>query len=113
MSRTSGGSRFGGARLVLLAVVAALAFGAGPLAARADAAAARIAPKGVLIVGPAGGATPYYRRLADEAAAAAAKLTPNVVKVYSPDATWTNVKAALQGASVVAYLGHGNGGPSI
>ena len=113
MSRTSGGSRFGGARLVLLAVVAALAFGAGPFASRADAAAARVAPKVVLIVGPAGGATPYYRRLADEAAAAAAKLTPNVVKVYSPDATWTNVKAALQGASVVVYLGHGNGWPSI
>ena len=71
------------------------------------------APKVVLIVGPAGSATPGYRRLADEAAAAAAKLTPNVVKVYSPDATWTNVKAALQGASVVVYLGHGNGWPSI
>jgi hypothetical protein len=113
VSRKSGGGRFGGARLVLLAVVATLAFGAGPLASRADAAAARIAPKVVLIVGPAGGATPYYRRLADEAAAAAAKLTPNVVKVYSPDATWTNVKAALQGASVVVYLGHGNGWPSI
>ena len=41
------------------------------------------------------------------------KLTPNVVKVYSPDATWPNVKAALQGASVVVYLGHGNGWPSI
>jgi hypothetical protein len=67
----------------------------------------------VLIVGPAGAATPYYRRLADEAAVAAAKLTTNVVKVYSPDATWPNVKAALQGASVVVYLGHGNGFPSI
>ena len=43
-------------------------------------------------VRPAGGATPYYRRLADEAAAEAAKLTSNVVKVYSPDATWMNVK---------------------
>jgi hypothetical protein len=111
--RPTGGSRGRGARLVLLAVLAILAFGAGPLAPRVDAAAARIAPKVVLIVGPAGGATPYYRRLADEAAAAALKLTPNVVKVYSPDATWPNVKAALQGASVVVYLGHGNGWPSI
>ena len=113
MTLHSGGGRSGGVRLVLLAVLAVLAFGVGPLAARADAAAAKVAPKVVLIVGPAGGATPYYRRLADEAAAAAAKLTPNVVKVYSPDATWTNVKAALQGASVVVYLGHGNGWPSI
>src|SRR5689334_11393612 len=74
--------------------------------------AAGVAPKVVLIVGPAGGATPSYRRLADEAAAAAAKLTTNVVKVYSPDATWPNVKAALKDASVVVYLGHGNGWPS-
>jgi len=110
-------------RLVLVACFVVLAFGGGPLAASvaaaqtgatADSAAAKAAPpKVVLIVGPAGGATPYYRRLADEAAAAAVKLTPNVVKVYSPDATWTNVKAALQGASVVVYLGHGNGWPSI
>jgi hypothetical protein len=118
VSRQLGSGRLGGARLVLVAGLAVLAFGAGPLAApvaaaQASAAAAKAAPKVVLIVGPAGGATPYYRRLADEAAAAALKLTPNVVKVYSPDATWTNVKAALQGASVVVYLGHGNGWPSI
>ena len=113
VTRHSGGGRMSGARLVLLAALAALVLGAGPLAPKAAAAASRVAPKVVLIVGPAGGATPYYRRLADEAAAAAAKLTPNVVKVYSPDATWTNVKAALQGASVVVYLGHGNGWPSI
>jgi hypothetical protein len=117
VSRHLGGGRIGGTRLVLVAGMALLAFG-GPLAlpvvgAGTTTDAARIDPKVVLIVGPAGGATPYYRRLADEAAAAAAKLTPNVVKVYSPDATWTNVKAALQGASVVVYLGHGNGWPSI
>ncbi|MFL5778930.1 MAG: hypothetical protein ACJ761_08315, partial [Chloroflexota bacterium] len=82
-------------------------------AATVQAAGGRIAPKVVLIVGPAGTSTPYYRRLADEAAVAAARLTTNVVKVYSPDATWTNVKAALQGASLVVYLGHGNGWPSI
>jgi hypothetical protein len=99
-------------RFAALAVAAALVLLALPLAGSASAAV-RPAPKVVLIVGPAGGATPYYRRLADEAAAAAAKHTPNVVKVYSPDATWPNVKAALQGASVVVYLGHGNGWPSI
>lgn len=112
--------RIGRIRLALLGGLALVTFGGGPLAAtvaaapaRLDAAAAKPAPKVVLIVGPAGGATPYYRKLADEAAAAALKLTPNVVKVYSPDATWTNVKAALQGASIVVYLGHGNGWPSI
>jgi hypothetical protein len=94
---------------LLLAALVALFAGAFAPPARASA----VAPKVVLIVGPAGGATPSYRRLADEAAAAAAKLTTNVVKVYSPDATWPNVKAALKGASVVVYLGHGNGWPSI
>jgi hypothetical protein len=101
-------------RLTRLALVAALALflvGAGPVAAARSASG--VGPKVVLIVGPVGSLTPYYRRLADETAAAAAKLTPNVVKVYSPDATWERVKAALQGASIVVYLGHGNGWPSI
>ena len=35
-----------------------------------------------------------------------------MVKVYSPNATWTAVKAAMQGASIVVYMGHGNGYPS-
>src|SRR3954454_11132018 len=112
VTTTNRGARRGALRIIILAALAILAIGAGPLAARVTAAG-RAAPKVVLIVGPAGGATPYYRRLADEAAAEAAKLTPNVVKVYSPDATWSNVKAALVCASVVVYLGHGNGWPSI
>jgi hypothetical protein len=102
--------RFG--RSILVAILAVLIVGAGPAAARASVADGAPA-KVVLIVGPAGGATPYYKRLADETAAAAAAYTSNVVKVYSPDATWPAVKAALQGASIVVYLGHGNGWPSI
>jgi hypothetical protein len=74
--------------------------------------AARAAPKVVLIVGPVGSATDGYRRLAEEAAVAAARYTPNVVRIYSPDATWSAVRQALQGASIVLYLGHGNGWPS-
>ncbi|HEV7809497.1 MAG TPA: hypothetical protein VGO64_02770, partial [Candidatus Limnocylindrales bacterium] len=96
--------------IVLIAVAILALVGVVPATAQG---ASRPAPKVVLIVGPAGGATPYYRQLADETAAAAAKLTSNVVKVYSPDATWERVKAALQGASIVVYLGHGNGWPSI
>jgi hypothetical protein len=102
--------RFG--RAVLVAALAVLIVGVGPVAARI-ATSNRVPPKVVLIVGPAGAATPYYKRLADETAAAAAAYTTNVVKVYSPDATWPAVKAALQGASIVVYLGHGNGWPSI
>ena len=118
VSRHSGGVRIGGARLAFVTALAVLVFAGGPLVAPVDAAAPNAAanrfnPKVVLVVGPAGGATPYYRRLADEAAAAAARVTTNVVKVYSPNATWTNVRAALRGASLVVYLGHGNGWPSI
>jgi hypothetical protein len=103
------------ARFLLVSAIGWLLVGPTAVAARSepDTATTRFAPKVVLIVGPAGSATPYYRRLADEAAIAAAQYTSKVVKVYSPDATWTNVKAALEGASVVVYLGHGNGWPSI
>ena len=36
----------------------------------------------------------------------------DVVKVYSPRATWSRVRTAVAGANVVVYLGHGNGSPS-
>jgi len=69
-------------------------------------------PKVVIIVGPAGSATDYYRADGDAAYAEALLYTSNVVKVYSPTATWEAAKAALQGASIVIYMGHGNGFPS-
>jgi flagellar hook assembly protein FlgD len=75
-------------------------------------AAANADPKVVIIVGATQGATAGYRADADQAYAEAIKYTSNVVKVYSPNATWSNVKAAVAGASVVIYLGHGNGWPS-
>ena len=69
-------------------------------------------PRVVIIVGATHGMTADYRARADEAYAEAIKYTSNVVKVYSPDATWANVKAAVAGASIVIYMGHGNGWPS-
>ena len=77
-----------------------------------SAAAATGDPKVVIIVGATHGATAGYRADADRAYAEAIKYTPNVVKVYSPNATWAKVKAAVVGASIVIYLGHGNGWPS-
>jgi len=65
-----------------------------------------------IIVGPVGSLTDYYRGMARAAAAEARRHTDDVVTVYSPDATWPKVKDALAGASVVVYLGHGNGWPS-
>ena len=38
--------------------------------------------------------------------------TPDVTELYSPNATWPAVKDALKGASLVVYMGHGNGWPS-
>ena len=65
--------------------------------------------KVVIIVGATHGTTPRYRELADRAYDEATKYTSNVTKVYSPDATWARVKAAVSGASIVIYFGHGNG----
>jgi flagellar hook assembly protein FlgD len=81
-------------------------------AATPAASAATTDPKVVIIVGATHGATSTYRSYADSVAAQAAKYTKNVVKVYSPNATWSAVKSAVAGASVVVYLGHGNGWPS-
>ncbi|MBF8291031.1 MAG: hypothetical protein HW391_1999 [Chloroflexi bacterium] len=68
--------------------------------------------KVVIIVGATHSSTSHYREIGDEAYAVAIQYSSNVVKVYSPNATWAAAKAALQGASVVLYLGHGNGWPS-
>ena len=66
----------------------------------------------MIIVGATHGATAGYRADADVAYAEARKYTSNVIKVYSPNATWAKVKAAVVGASIVIYMGHGNGWPS-
>jgi len=76
------------------------------------AAASSRVPLVAIIVGPAGEVTTRYRALADEAAAAARAEGAQVVTVYSPDATWPAVRRAVEGASIIVYLGHGNGWPS-
>jgi len=75
-------------------------------------AAAEPEPKVVLVVGPAGSATDRYREEAEAAAEVAEQYTSNVVRIYSPEATWPVVREALDGAAVVVYMGHGNGWPS-
>jgi flagellar hook assembly protein FlgD len=100
-------------RTVLAALVTALlvSLGAFPFAAPA-AARASTDVKVAIIVGATHGVTPSYRADANEIYAEAVKYTSNVVKVYSPNATAAKVKAAVKGASIVVYLGHGNGWPS-
>ncbi len=98
-----------------LALVAALALtlllgvAASPLAVTGARAAG---PRVAIIVGPVGSLTAYYRSDAQKAAAEARRYTDDVVTVYSPDATWGAARAAMAGASLVVYLGHGNGWPS-
>lgn len=101
-------------RRLLIALLASLLL-AGlivPVTGAADVAAAAAVPKVVIIVGPSGAATNRYRAEAVKAAALARRYTPDVTEVYSPNATWPAVRAALQGASLVVYMGHGNGWPS-
>ena len=70
------------------------------------------APKAVFIVGPTNGLTDSNladaARMADQAAAEGM----NVRRVFFPNATWDNVIANIQGASLVVYMGHGYGWPS-
>ncbi len=100
-------------RKLALIVAAVLLAGLGLVApATAPAASAATGPKVAIIVGATHSATAQYRSYADQIYAEAIKYTPNIIKVYSPNATWTKVKAAVDGASIIVYLGHGNGWPS-
>jgi hypothetical protein len=88
---------------ILLALATVLGM-YGPVAA-AQTSTAKI----VIIVGAD---TPQYLDDANELYAEAIQHTPNVIRVYSPSATWSAVKSATTGANIVIYLGHGNGWPS-
>ena len=100
-------------RLLVTALASLLLVGVfAPAIGPSDVSAAQSVPKVVIVVGPAGAATSRYKAEARKAAALARRFTPDVTEVYSPNATWPAVRAALQGASVVIYMGHGNGWPS-
>jgi flagellar hook assembly protein FlgD len=89
--------------LVVLVLVAAAGV-ASPVAA------ATPRPKAVIIVGPSGldkANKEDAARIGRQATAAGMR----VVSIITPRATWRRVVRALQGASLVVYLGHGNGNP--
>ena len=96
--------------------VAAAAAPESPQAAAAGAASRQVPfqvrPKIAIIVGPVAEYTADYKRFAAQAIAAAKRYRVDIVTVQTPDATWPRVRAALEGASLVVYLGHGNGYPS-
>src|SRR3990172_10512600 len=91
-----------GARLHHVARTLVLALVAGLMAAApVVATSATVGPVGlssakvVIIVGATHSSTSRYRDIADSAYAEAIKYSSNVVKVYSPNATWAAVKPAL------------------
>ena len=66
-----------------------------------------------IIVGPVGEElTPVYISLADAAATAAETRGAVVATAYSPEADAEAVLAAVEGANIVIYLGHGVGTPN-
>ncbi len=66
-----------------------------------------------IIVGPVGEKlTPTYIAIAEAAAQRAEADGAVVARAYSPNATPDNVLAAVDGANVVIYLGHGVGMPN-
>ena len=96
-------------RSVVLGLALALATAVG-LANPIPAAASGL--KVVIIVGPVESNTANYIYNARRYAAQARSYGASVIEIYSPNATWSRVKAAAQGANVLIYLGHGNGSPS-
>ncbi len=94
--------------IVLTLAVALIAFAGAANPTSAAAAGMKV----VVIVGPVGSSTSSYITSAKRYAAQARSYGATIVEIYSPNATWSRVKAAAQGAKVLIYLGHGNGSPS-
>lgn len=69
-------------------------------------------PKAVIIVAPTDELTEGNLILGEEMAQRAEAAGMDVHRVFYPHATWEAVLAAIQGASFVAYYGHGYGWPS-
>ncbi|MEP7379197.1 MAG: hypothetical protein ABI725_06485 [Chloroflexota bacterium] len=66
----------------------------------------------MIIVGPTDEETQTNLEQAETMAQNAEAAGMDVIRVFHPHATWDNVLAAVQGASFVAYYGHGYGWPS-
>jgi len=100
------------ARSLALAFLVTAAACLGALPGTRPAVATAAGEKVAIIVGPVGDLTSSYRARGNQVADAAEARGATVVKAYSPNATWANVRAAVNGANVVVYFGHGNGYPN-
>ena len=108
----TGAQRASSDRTVRLAVLSIAFALVAAVAATNPTPASAAGMKVVIIVGPSGSNTDNYRNNARRYADQARSYGANVVEIYSPNATWSKVKEAAQGAKVLIYLGHGNGSPS-
>ncbi|MEX1278000.1 MAG: hypothetical protein WEI16_02970, partial [Chloroflexota bacterium] len=81
-----------------------------PHSVRAGAAGQKVA----IIVGPVGGGSiqDNYLNRGEQIAAAAEARGATAVRVFSPNATWANAMAAVNGANIIVYIGHGSGYPN-
>ena len=90
------------------ALAASLVLGSGPVRAVGTG------QKVVVIVGPVGGGSiqTNYLSKGEAIAQAAEALGATAVRVFSPNATYANVQAAVNGANIIVYIGHGSGYPN-
>ena len=96
----------------LLVAFFAAAFAIGGLVVDSQPVEAGGRKKVAIVVGPTGGETAHYKRIADGVARQARAYGAKVVRIYSPYATWRRVTQKARGANVLVYLGHGKGWPS-
>ena len=98
-------------RPMVVLVALALAIGLAGMATPARGAGPAV--KVAIIVGPVGAElTPVYIQIAQAAGRAAEAHGAIVSRAYSPYAHAKNVLAAVEGANIVVYLGHGVGSPN-
>jgi hypothetical protein len=92
-------------------MLAAVFLGLGGLVTTPSVAAAT-PMKVVIVVGPTGTGTAHNIADAQQLAAQARGYGATVIEIYSPNATFSKVRAAAQHANVFIYMGHGSGWPS-
>jgi flagellar hook assembly protein FlgD len=106
-------SRSAGTRRVIVAALAAMLALSGAMTfAPSEAQASSSRLKAVIIVGPTGSLTSQNLTDGEAMARSAEAQGMDVRRVFHPKATWERVLANIQGASLVVYMGHGNGWPS-
>ncbi len=100
--------------LAAILLAASLAFVPSAIEPAAVRAATSTSARAIVtvVVGPTGSDTSRFMSWGEEIAQRAEAFGAEVRRVFYPDATWSNVVKAAEGANVFVYIGHGNGYPS-